>query len=69
MRITILGTDQPEVVLVFGISFCFIKKSCLGIPGGPVVKTWLFHSRGLGSIPGRELESFHKLSGMAKKIK
>ena len=23
------------------------------LPGGPVVRTWHFHCRGLGSVPGR----------------
>ena len=46
------------------------KKVVRGFPGGPVVRTWCFHCRGLGSIRSlvRELKS-HEPCGAAKKKK
>ena len=29
------------------------KKLAWEFPGGPVIRTWYFHCRGLGSIPGQ----------------
>ena len=59
---------SQKLYLCLDFNFALLRNHTWEFPGGPVVKTWLLHSRGLGSIPGREL-SFHKLSGMAQKIK
>lgn len=49
--------------LNFYFSLC--KKNFREVPGGPMFRTWCFHCRGPGSIPGWETRS-HKPQGQKK---
>ena len=51
------------------MTFILRHVSCRGFPGGPVVRTWHFHSRSPGSIPGRELKSPSPMAQPKKKKK
>ena len=74
----ILGGSLAEMTLTFSQIILYIKSISprpkhlyWEFPGGPVVRTWRFHCRGQGSIPGwgTKIPPVHKAWPKKKKRK